>query len=309
MAVAFLLLIGLGWGASARGQAARGVPLSWGSDAEGGAPYEFQDPRDPDRVIGFEVDLVEAIGRFLGRPTRFVQNQWDGLIPGLQRGNYDIVISGLEITPDRAQVISFSRPYYTTFEQLAVRSDDARIRSLDDCRGRSVGTLKGSLAQRILEARGSLDCVSYDGQVNAYEDLGNGRLDAVLMDHIIAMYNVVPTPRLKMVGPPVGRLEYGIGVRKDRPGVAGRHQTGPSARSSPPESCGASWTTGTCGRPSAPRPLPTAARRRRGPMPITPTSPARSSAARPGNARSSTFVISRYSDAAPSSPWNCRSSP
>jgi polar amino acid transport system substrate-binding protein len=124
------------------------------------------------------------------------------------------VVSGLEITPDRAQVINFSRPYYVTYEQLAVRTADERIQSLEDCRGRNVGTLKGSLAHRMLEARGDLTVVSYDGQINAYEDLSNGRLDAVLMDHIIALYNVAPLPRLRMVGPPIGRLEYGIGFRE-----------------------------------------------------------------------------------------------
>src|SRR6266536_1000246 len=57
--------------------------LSWGGDAEGGAPFQFQDPREPSRIIGFEVDIADAIGRVLGRPVQFVQNQWDGLIPGL----------------------------------------------------------------------------------------------------------------------------------------------------------------------------------------------------------------------------------
>ncbi len=189
--------------------------LAWAGDAEGGAPYEFQDPRDPARLIGFEVDIAEAIGRILGRPMRFVQNQWDGLVPGLARGDYDMVISGLEITPDRAAVIRFSRPYYVTYEQLAVRASDSDLRSLEDCRGRRVGTLKGSLAQRMLDARQDLQVVSYDGQINAYEDLLNGRLDAVLMDHIIGLYNVAPLAQLRMVGPPVGRLEYGIGMRKE----------------------------------------------------------------------------------------------
>ena len=205
--VAVLLLVSAPLSAQER-------PLSWGADAEGGAPYEFQDPRDPARLVGFEVDVADAIGRILGRPMKFVQNQWDGLIPGLERGNYDLVISGLEITPDRSQVINFSRTYYVTYEQLAVRAADSSIRSLDDCRGKQVGTLKASLAQRLLEARADLGVVSYDGQINAYEDLLNGRLDAVLMDYIIALYNVAPLPQLKMVGPPVARLEYGIGIRK-----------------------------------------------------------------------------------------------
>jgi len=197
-------------------------PLRWGGDSEGGAPYQFQDPGDPRAVVGFEVDIVRAIGRMLDRPTEFVQNQWDGLIPGLQSGNYDMVVSGLEITPDRSQVVSFSRPYYVTYEQLAVRDGTNDIHSLDDCRGRQVGSLRGSLAERVLNARPEIRVSSYDGQINAYEDLANGRLDAVLMDHIIALYNVATLPGLKLVGAPVGRLEYGIAVRKEDAGLLRR---------------------------------------------------------------------------------------
>jgi polar amino acid transport system substrate-binding protein len=189
--------------------------LAWGADAEGGAPYEFQDPRDPSRVIGFEVDVAEALARIMKVPLHFVQNQWEGLVPGLERGNYDMIISGLEITPERSRVISFSRPYYVTYEQLVVLASNPNLRSLEDCRERNVGTLRASLAERMLQARGNIRVVSYDGQINAYEDLNNGRLDAVLMDYIIALYNVAPMPQLKMIGPQVGRVEYGIGIRKE----------------------------------------------------------------------------------------------
>lgn len=189
--------------------------LRWGGDAEGGAPYQSPDPDDPGRIIGFEVDIADALGRRLGRRPEFVQNQWDGLIPGLQRNNYDMVISGLEITPDRAAVVAFSRPYYVTYLRIAVRRDTDDIASFDDLAGRRVGTLKGSLAHRMLDARGDVRVSSYDGQVNCYEDLANGRLDAVLLDDIIALYNVTPMPQLEIVGAPIGRIEYGIAIRPD----------------------------------------------------------------------------------------------
>jgi len=198
---------------------AQEAPLRWGGDAEGGAPYQSPDPESPGRIIGFEVDIADAIGRRLGRRPEFVQNQWDGLIPGLGRGNYDMVISGLEITPDRSAVVAFSRPYYVTYLRIAVRRETGDISSFDDLRGRRVGTLKGSLAHRMLEARGDVVVSSYDGQVNCYEDLDNGRLDAVLLDDIIALYNVTPMPGLKLVGPPVGRIEYGIAIRLEDTGL------------------------------------------------------------------------------------------
>src|SRR3954466_10075085 len=82
--------------------------LVWAADAEGGAPYSFPDPRNPAKIIGFEVDLANALAARMGRTARFVQNQWDGLVPGLDRGEYHAVINGLEITPERAEKIHFS---------------------------------------------------------------------------------------------------------------------------------------------------------------------------------------------------------
>src|SRR5437899_5313885 len=86
--------------------------LRWGGDAEGGAPYVFLDPKNPREIIGFEVDLANALGQQLNRRAVFVQNQWDGLISGLKRGDYDIVLNGLEITEDRKGEINFTIPYF-----------------------------------------------------------------------------------------------------------------------------------------------------------------------------------------------------
>src|SRR3989338_8628021 len=189
--------------------------LRWGADSEGGAPYIFQDPTNPTRTIGFEVDLVEAIAQEMNKKAEFVQNQWDSLIPGLNRKNYDIVVNGLEITEDRKAEILFSAPYYVTYEQLTVRQETQTIESLKDCKNKVVGTLKASLAHRMLEAQKDIHIRSYDGQVNPYQDLQNQRLDAVLMDFPIALYYGVPNPKLKSVGAPIGRMEYGIGIRKE----------------------------------------------------------------------------------------------
>src|SRR5262245_33527695 len=104
----------------------------WGADAEGGAPYTFPDPRNPAHNIGFEVDLADALASRLGRKARFVQNQWDGLVPGLERGEYDVVINGLEITAERAEKINFSNPYFYSTLTITTRLDDARIRAPQD---------------------------------------------------------------------------------------------------------------------------------------------------------------------------------
>lgn len=191
------------------------APLRWAGDAEGGAPYLLPNPKNPREIIGFEIDLMEALARKLGRKSVFVQNQWDGLVPGLQRGNYDLVVNGLEITDDRKQQVNFSLPYYVCGEQLSVRADETAVQSLADLRGKVVGTLKASLAQRILEREGGIEIRSYENQNNPYDDLAIGRLRAVLMDWPIAIYYSKPNPKLKFVGETIGRMEYGIALRKN----------------------------------------------------------------------------------------------
>src|SRR3954463_3891188 len=72
--------------------------VRWGGDLQGGEPYVFRDPRDPSRLVGFEVDLVAALAPRLGAPARFAQNDWSNLVPSLERGDFDLIVNGLEDT-------------------------------------------------------------------------------------------------------------------------------------------------------------------------------------------------------------------
>src|SRR5262249_46983919 len=145
--------------------------LAWAADAEGGAPYTFPDPRNPAHIVGFEVDLADALASRMGRKARFIQNQWDGLVPGLERGEYDAVINGLEITAERAQKINFSNPYFHSTLTITKRFDDDRIHRAEDLRGLRVGVLKVTFAERFVQGLGNVSVSSYDGQVQPYIDL------------------------------------------------------------------------------------------------------------------------------------------
>lgn len=182
---ASILLIGL----AAQGADSR--VLVWGGDAEGGAPFVEADPANPARVRGFDVEVAGRIARGLGRRSaRFVQVQWSSIDQSVERGDYDIGLSGVEDTPTRRARHAVTLPYFEFREVLAVRAADRdRIHGLADLRGRRVGTLGATIAyELLLAARDSagLIPVSYDDDVHPYTDLVGGRLDAVLLDHIIA---------------------------------------------------------------------------------------------------------------------------
>ena len=83
-------------------------------------------PGQPDRVVGFEVDLKDALAKELGRPIQFKHYDFKNLIPGLQRGDFDFAMNGLEVLPEYQKVVLFSRPYYVYKLQLAVRKGEKR---------------------------------------------------------------------------------------------------------------------------------------------------------------------------------------
>ncbi|HYV96597.1 MAG TPA: ABC transporter substrate-binding protein/permease [Gemmatimonadaceae bacterium] len=165
-------------------------PLRWGGDAEGGAPFVEADPADPSRVRGFDVEIAELIAKGLHREPQFVQVAWASIQQSVERGDFDIGLSGVEERPDLAAQHALTLPYYEFQEVLAVRpSDTARFRKLGDLAGHRVATLGSTIAYGLLldeQKRSGLIPVSYDDDVHPYSDLVAGRVDGVLLDNIIA---------------------------------------------------------------------------------------------------------------------------
>src|SRR5271156_4401558 len=85
-------------------------PLKWGIDDEGGVPYYFSAPDDPKARIGFEVDLIDALSKELGRPIERQHAAFEKLIDALNLGEVDFAMNGLEITPENVRKARFTRP-------------------------------------------------------------------------------------------------------------------------------------------------------------------------------------------------------
>jgi len=176
-------------GAAAAAQPPAGE-LRWGGDPEGGYPYVEADPSDPSRVVGFDVEVAALIASKLGLRPRLVAVQFTSIDASVRRGDFVIGLGGIEDTPARRATLAVTVPYYEFREVLTVREADAgRLKTLADFRGRRVGTLGGTIAYEILlKARADLGlrAVSYDDDVHPYEDLALGRIDGVLLDHVLA---------------------------------------------------------------------------------------------------------------------------
>jgi polar amino acid transport system permease protein/polar amino acid transport system substrate-binding protein len=187
--------------------------LRWAGDLQGGEPYVFRDPRDPSKLTGFEVELADALAQKLGVRAHFVQNDWSNLVPSLERGDFDVILNGLEDTSALHGRVLLSKPYFTFSEQLVVRKG-AKLRSLDQLAGHRVGTLSSSLAHQILRAHPAIEPVLYGGQEEPYRDLALGRTDAVLLDSLIASRYGLTRPELELADADVARGSYVMAVRK-----------------------------------------------------------------------------------------------
>jgi polar amino acid transport system substrate-binding protein len=190
-------------------------PLRWGGDAEGGAPFVEADPKDPTKVRGFDVEIAEMIARGLGRQPAFVQVAWASIEASAERGDFEIGMSGVEDRPQLRARHAVTMPYFEFREVLAVRpGDSTRFRTLADLARRRVATLGGTMAyDLLLEAQrtSGLIPVSYDDDIHPYTDLTAGRVDAVLLDHVIAQRSLRRTGGFVIQPEPVALGHY-VGV-------------------------------------------------------------------------------------------------
>ena len=164
--------------------------LVWGGDAEGGAPFVEADPADPSKVVGFDVEIAQLLAEGLGRTARFQQVGFTSLDLAAARGDFHIGLSGLEDLPARRARLAVTIAYYEFREILTVReADAARFRTLADLRGRRIATLGATLAYDLLltaQQDYGIVPVTYEDDVHPYSDLALGRVDAVLLDSVLA---------------------------------------------------------------------------------------------------------------------------
>lgn len=203
--------------------------LQWGADYVSGAPYVFQDPKNPNKLIGFEVEIAQAIAGLMGILQTQVEITYGNLETALAANQFDMVMNGWEKTPDREKTELFSEPYYRYGQQIIVRKDDTRFAnvvnptSIKVLEGYTVGTGTGYLAQTIMQGDAKINIKAYDGNI-AFSDLVQKKLDAFFLDSPIAVYYILgsgpgatPIPQLKLLGKPIYTDNYYCGFKKGNP--------------------------------------------------------------------------------------------
>lgn len=175
-----LLALGLATGAQAADLG--GATLRVGSDTTS-PPMESVDPATG-AIVGFDVDVVNAICAKINCKAEFITTGWDGIFAALQEGQFDLVASGVSITDERKAVMDFSEPYIVNSQAILVKVENAGL-TIDDFKGgkrRLAAQANTTDAATAGEVVGKENVMGYDTFNGAVLALQNGDVDGVVMN-------------------------------------------------------------------------------------------------------------------------------
>jgi polar amino acid transport system substrate-binding protein len=165
-------------------------------------PFEYVDEQTK-AIVGYDIDLVNAIAAKEGFEVEIVNVAWDPLLAGVAQCQYDAAISSVSITEDRKVTMAFSDPYFTVGQQVIVQAENTDILGKDSLVGKRVGAQLGTTGSLEVKKMAGVESVDYNNIGLAFQDLINGQIDAVVADNVMALGYVGKNPdKLKAAGEP-----------------------------------------------------------------------------------------------------------
>lgn len=178
------------------------------------APWTYHDENGT--LVGFDVEVAQAIAAKLGVTATFAETEWDGIFAGLDSGRYDIAANGVEVTEERARKYDFSTPYGYIRTALIVRGDNTDIQSFEDLKGKHTANSIASTYMTLAESYGAT-AVGVDTLDQTIQMVLSGRADATLNAEV-SFYdymNAHPDANLKVVALTDEASQVAIPVRKE----------------------------------------------------------------------------------------------
>ena len=177
-------------------------------------PFEFVDEKTKE-IVGFDIDIAREIAKALGVKLKVEDIAFDGLIPSLLTKKIDLIAAAMTITPERAKVVSFSDPYFTAGQVIVVRKGSFMPKTFEDLVGKKVAVQLGTTGDLEVSKIEGIEVVRFTRYTEAFLELQNGRVDAVVLDFAPAQAYVKMNPGLVISSGILSQEEYGIAVRKE----------------------------------------------------------------------------------------------
>lgn len=180
------------------------------------APFTYHD--ETGKLVGFDVEIAEAIAGKLGVKVEFVEGKWDGLIAGLDAKRYDAVINEVGITEERKAKFAFSEPYIASRAVLIVKEDNGDIKDFKDLKGKKAAQSLTSNFAKLAQEAGA-EIVGTDGFDQSIALVTQGRADATINDSLsfFDFKNKQPAAPVKIVAQEADASYSGVIFRKGDP--------------------------------------------------------------------------------------------
>ncbi|WP_216594186.1 ABC transporter permease subunit [Synechococcus sp. PCC 6312] len=181
------------------------------------APFEFQPGGG--EVVGFDVDLMRAVGQAVGLAVEFKTMNFDGLIPALAVGQIQAAASGITITADRLEVVDFSRPYFEATLAIGVLPANRNLKTFKDLAGKriavQIGTASADEAKKIPNA----NVIIYDSTDLSIQSLISKNVDAIINDTPTLLYSIARGgfSQIQVFRQEETRQYYGVATQQQSP--------------------------------------------------------------------------------------------
>jgi polar amino acid transport system substrate-binding protein len=178
-------------------------------------PFEYVDTETRE-IVGFDIDLFDAIAERANLDVEYVNVAWDPLLAGMAEGTYDAAISSITIKPDRLEKMNFSIPYYVAGQIIVTLTSNTAITGPETLSGKSVGVQTGTTGDYEAQDIPGVTVVGYDEIGLAFVALMALQIDALICDTPVAYGYVEKYDILKTAGEVLTTEEYGIAVPKGK---------------------------------------------------------------------------------------------
>ena len=180
--------------------------------------------------IGFDVDLMNAVAQKESLQIEFVNVPFDSALTGLSQCQYDAAVSAITITDERKKSMLFSDPYFAAGQIVTVNTKNTDIKSKDDLNGKKVGAMLGTTGAIEAQKLPNVKYSAYDTIDQAFLDVMDGQIDAVIADNPLAIGFVGKNPtKIKTVGTVFTDENYGIAVCNKEPDLLAKINQGLAA--------------------------------------------------------------------------------
>ena len=180
------------------------------------APFEFQGA-NPNAYEGFDMDLIRAVGEEMGYKVEINNVAFDGLIPSLEAGNIDVIISGMTINDERKQKVLFSDPYYKSGLSIMVAKNNDAIKGFQDLKGKKIAVQIGTTSATEAKKLGSAEVKELNSSADTFIELNAKGVDAVINDKPVNDRYIVESKNdnVKVLSELLTSEDYGMAINKN----------------------------------------------------------------------------------------------